>query len=277
MATRPRHGFLVRLSLLSAFAAELAFFFALAIVPFLGITLALAGRWLPPEVLQSAERVVVGVLPGEAGVDAAEVADWARGAGGGWLSAGFLIAVWTSFRFMSTGMRALALLIAPDPLVAPPRWHASLRAVPLLLVWMAALIATATLVVAAPQVDELLLGLPRHADLSVSMWAALRAVLAGLILFVALALTYQAVPGLTGGGRRVALAALVASAGWFALGTGFSMAVPLLWQGTALSGTLASIVLFLLWAWGSGWIFLLGGLLLAGAGHPHPSRGRTVR
>jgi uncharacterized BrkB/YihY/UPF0761 family membrane protein len=202
------------------------------------------------------------VLPGEAGVDAAEVADWARGAGGGWLSAGFLIAVWTSFRFMSTGMRALALLIAPDPLAAPPRWHASLRAVPLLLVWMAALIATATLVVAAPQVDELLLGLPRHADLSVSMWAALRAVLAGLILFVALALTYQAVPGLTGGGRRVALAALVASAGWFALGTGFSMAVPLLWQGTALSGTLASIVLFLLWAWGSGWIFLLGGLLL---------------
>ena len=39
----------VRLSLLSAFAAELAFFFALAVVPFLGITLALSGRWLPPE------------------------------------------------------------------------------------------------------------------------------------------------------------------------------------------------------------------------------------
>ena len=277
MADRPRRAFLVRLSLLSAFAAELAFFFALSIVPFLGITLALAGRWLPAEVLQSAERVVVGVLPGEAGVDAAEVADWARGAGGGWLSAGFLIAVWTSFRFMSTGMRALSLLIAPDPLTAPAPWHASLRALPLLAVWMAALIATAGLVVAAPQVDELLLGLPRHAELSVSAWAALRTVLAGLILFVALALTYQAVPGLSGSGGRVALAALVASAGWFALGTGFSMAVPLLWQGTALSGTLASIVLFLLWAWGCGWIFLLGGLLLAGAGHPRPGRGRTTR
>jgi len=257
-----RHPPLVRLSLLSAFAAELAFFFALAVVPFLGITLALAGRWLPPEVLHSAERVVAGVLPGEAGVAPAEVSAWARGAGGGWLSAGFLIAVWTSFRFMSTGMRALSFLIAPDPLAPPPRWHASLRALPLLLVWMAALIATAVLVVAAPQVDELLLSLPRHAELSVSAWAALRAVLLGLILFVALALTYQAVPGLTAGGGRVALAALVASAGWFALGTGFSMAVPVLWRGTALSGTLASIVLFLLWAWGNGWIFLLGGLLL---------------
>jgi uncharacterized BrkB/YihY/UPF0761 family membrane protein len=274
MVTRPRRAYLVRLSLLSAFAAELAFFFALSVVPFLGITLALAGRWLPPEVVQSAERVVVGVLPGEAGVDADEVARWARGAGGGWLSAGFLIAVWTSFRFMSTGMRALSFLIAADPLAPPPRWQSSLRAVVLMLVWMAALIATAVLVVAAPQVDELLLGLPRYAELSVSMWAALRAVLLGLILFVALALTYQAVPGLTAGGGRVALAALVASVGWFALGTLFSMAVPLLWQGTALSGTLASIVLFLLWALGSGWIFLLGGLLLV-----RPARGarRTTR
>jgi len=267
MATRPRRAFLVRLSLLSAFAAELAFFFALAVVPFLGITLALAGRWLPPEVLHSAERVVVGVLPGEAGIDATEIAAWARGAGGGWLSAGFLIAVWTSFRFMSTGMRALSFLVVADPLAAPPRWRSSLRAVLLLVVWMAALITTAVLIVAAPQVDELLLTLPRHSELSVSTWAALRAVLLGLILFVALALTYQAVPGLTAGGGRVALAALFASAGWFALGTGFSMAVPLLWQGTALSGTLASIVLFLLWAWGSGWIFLLGGLLLV-----HPAR-----
>jgi uncharacterized BrkB/YihY/UPF0761 family membrane protein len=251
--------------LLSAFAAELAFFFALAVVPFVGITLALAGRWLPPEVLHSAERVVVGVLPGEAGIDATDVAGWARGAGGGWLSAGFLIAVWTSFRFMATAMRALSFLTAPEPLAAPPRWHASLRAVPLLVVWMAALIATAVLVVAAPQVDELLLTLPTHSELSVSAWAALRAVLLGLILFVALALTYQAVPGSTAGGGRVALAALAASAGWFALGTGFSLAVPVLWQGTALSGTLASIVLFLLWAWGNGWVLLLGGLLL---GHP---------
>jgi len=263
VTTGPKRTPAVRLSLLSAFAAELAFYFALAVVPFLGITLALVGRWLPSEVLQSAEGIVVGVLPGEAGVDAAEVANWARGAGGGWLSAGFLIAVWTSFRFMSTGMRALSFLIAADPLAPPPRWQASLRAVVLMLVWMAALIATAVLVVAAPQIDELLLGLPRYAELSVSMWAALRAVLLGLILFVALALTYQAVPGLAAGGGRVALAALVASAGWFALGTGFSMAVPVLWQGTALSGTLASVVLFLLWAWGNGWIFLLGGLLLA--------------
>jgi uncharacterized BrkB/YihY/UPF0761 family membrane protein len=265
----------VRFSLLSAFAAELAFFFALAVVPFLGITLALAGRWLPSEVLQSAELIVVGVIPGEAGVDATEVANWARGAGGGWLSAGFLIAMWTSFSFMSTGMRALSLLIAADPLAAPPRWHVSLRAVVLMLVWMAALIATAVLVVAAPQIDELLLGLPRHAELSVSAWAAVRAALLGLILFVALALTYQAVPGLSAGGGRVALAALVASAGWFALGTGFSMAVPVLWQGTALSGTLASIVLFLLWAWGNGWIFLLGGLLLAR--HDHKSSGQAQR
>lgn len=277
MVTRPRRPALVRLSLLSAFAAELAFFFALAVVPFLGITLALAGRWLPPEVLQSAERVVVGVLPGEAGVDSAEVARWARGAGGGWLSAGFLLAVWTSFRFMTTGLRALSFLTAADPLAPPPRWQVSLRALPLLLVWMAALIATAVLVVAAPQVDELLLGLPRFSELSIATWAALRAVLLGLILFVALALTYRAVPGSTAGDGRVALAACAASVGWFALGTGFSIAVPVLWQGMALSGALASIVLFLLWAWGCGWIFLLGGLLLARADRSRPGQGRPTR
>ena len=113
-----------------------------------------------------------------------------------------------------------------------------------------------------------LLRLPKLSELSLSAFAALRAVLIAGVLFGAIYLTYRVVVGTRAGWFRVALAALLASLGWIGASRGFSLAVPVVWKATQLYGTLGSVVLFLIWAYVIAWVLLLGGFLLVRPGRP---------
>src|SRR3954449_4958088 len=97
-----------RLVLADRGAAEMAFFLALSLVPFVGISIALVSRWIPLDLSASIEQVLRGVLPTESHAAVSEMMRWARSsASQGWLTAGFLFALWTSFRFMSLCVRTL--------------------------------------------------------------------------------------------------------------------------------------------------------------------------
>jgi len=54
-----------RLVLADSGAAEMAFFLALSLVPFVGISIALVSRWIPLDLSASIEQVLRGVLPTE--------------------------------------------------------------------------------------------------------------------------------------------------------------------------------------------------------------------
>ncbi|MBI4915031.1 MAG: YihY/virulence factor BrkB family protein [Acidobacteria bacterium] len=250
-------------------AAEIAFYLALSLVPLVGVTIALAGRWLPLDLSASIEEVLRAVLPVESQVGAGEVLEWARSAASqGWLTVGFVVALWTSFRFMSLCIRSLGTIVSSG--VHPPEkaWRAAARSLLLLVVWIVALVATALFLVVAPAVESGLLRLARLSDLSLSAFSALRAVLLAGVLFGAFNLTYRVVVGARAGWFRVALAALLASLGWIGASLGFSLVVPVLWKATLLYGTLGSVVLFLLWAYVMAWVLLLGGFLLVRPGRP---------
>lgn len=106
---------MARLALLDSAAAEVAFFLALSLVPFVGIAIALVGGWLPVGLSASIGKVLRGLLPAESPV-AAEVLSWARSsASKGWLTVGFLLAFWSSFRFMSLCLHALGFCDAAGP------------------------------------------------------------------------------------------------------------------------------------------------------------------
>src|SRR5690349_5824740 len=95
---KPKRAMAMLVQLDSA-AAEVAFFLALSLVPFAGIAIALAGRWFPAGLGASVGKVLQNVLPAESPV-AGEVMRWARSsASKGWLTVGFLLALWSSFRF----------------------------------------------------------------------------------------------------------------------------------------------------------------------------------
>ncbi len=252
-----------RLALADRGAAEMAFFLALSLVPFIGISIALVSRWIPLDLNASIEEVLHGVLPTESHDDVGEMVRWARSsASQGWLTAGFLFALWASFRFMSLCVRTLVTTIASDVAQAEQGWRGAVRSLLLLLVWSVALVATACLLLVAPVIEEGLLRLPALSELSLSAFVALRALLSAGVLFGAIFLTYSVVPGRRVGARRMVLAALLAALGWIGASLGFSRVVPVLWGAAQLYGTLGSVVLFLIWAYIDSWILLLGGFLL---------------
>ncbi|HNX51167.1 MAG TPA: YhjD/YihY/BrkB family envelope integrity protein [Thermoanaerobaculaceae bacterium] len=255
-------------------AAEMAFFLALALVPLVGVSIALVSRWLPVDLGGSIEEILRSVLPAELNVGAGEVLLWARSsATQGWLTVGFVVALWTSFRFMSLCLRSLGDIVAADAHAPVKGWRLALRSVALLAVWVVALVATALFLLVAPAIESDLLRLPELSDLSLSAFAALRAVLIVGVLFSAIFLTYRMVVGARTGRLRSAAAAMLASLGWIGVSRGFTLAVPVLWKATLLYGTLGSVVLFLIWSYGMAWILLLGGFLLVRPGKPRAVSG----
>jgi membrane protein len=257
---------MARLALLDSAAAEVAFFLALSLVPFVGIAIVLAGRWLPAGLSASIGKVLRDSLPAESPV-ADEVLRWARSsASKGWLTVGFLLALWSSFRFMSLCLHTLGSMISGDVRSPSWTWRSTARSLLLLAVWMVALVATALFLLVAPSVQRGLLGLPALSDLSSSVFSTLRVLLVPGILFGAIWLTYRVAAGTLAGSFRVTLVTLLASLGWIGASLGFSLAVPVLWSAARLYSTLGSLVLFLIWAYFIAWILLLGGLLLARPG-----------
>ncbi len=258
-----------KLALADRGAAEIAFYLALSLVPLVGVAIALVSRWLPLDLSKTIEEVLRAVLPVESRVGAGEVLLWARSSSSqGWLTAGFIVAVWTSFRFMSLCIRSLGTIVSTD--VHPPMkaWRSAARSLLLLMVWIVALVATATFLLVAPAIERGLLGLSKLSDLSLSAFSALRAFLIAGVLFGAIYLTYRVVVGTRVGWFRVTLAALLAALAWIGASRGFSLAVPVLWKATQLYGTLGSVVLFLIWAYVMAWVLLLGGFLLVQPGRP---------
>ncbi len=254
-------------------AAEMAFYLALSLVPLVGVTIALVSRWLPLDLSASIEEVLRAVLPAASNVAPGEVLAWARSSAcQGWLTVGFVVALWTSFRFMSLCIHSLGAMVSTE--VRPPvkAWRSAARSLLLLVVWIVALVATALFLLVAPAIEHGLLHLPELSEASLSAFSALRAALLAGVLFGAIYLTYRVVVGARVGWLRVALAALLASLGWIGASRAFSLAVPVLWKATQLYGTLGSVVLFLLWAYVMAWVLLLGGFLLV-----RPGRGRATR
>ena len=256
-----------KLALADRSAAEMAFYLALSLMPLVGVAIALVSRWLPLDLSASIEEVLRAVLPAASHVAPGDVLGWARSsASQGWLTVGFVVALWTSSRFMSLCIRSLGTIVSTD--VRPPAkaWRSAARSLLLLVVWIVALVATALFLLVAPAIERGLLRLPELSDLSLSAFSALRAALIAGVLFGAIYSTYRVVVGTRTGWFRVALAALLASLGWIGASRGFSLAVPVLWKATQLYGTLGSVVLFLIWAYVMAWILLLGGFLLVRPG-----------
>jgi membrane protein len=262
-----------KLALADSAAVEMAFYLALALVPLVGVAIALVSRWLPLDLSAPIEEVLRAVLPAASNVAPGEVLRWARSsASQGWLTVGFVMAFWTSFRFMSVCMRSLGTMVSTGARPPVKAWRSAARSLLLLVVWIVALVVTALFLLVAPAIERGLLHLPELSELSLSVFAALRVVLIVAVLFGATYLTYRVVVGTRVGWFRVALAALLASLGWIGASRAFSLAVPVLWKATQLYGTLGSVVLFMLWAYVMTWILLLGGLLFL-----RPGRGRTTR
>lgn len=246
-------------ALASAFAAQIAFFFALTLVPFVGLTAAAATSWLPTPLGSALADALLEVFPAEAGLKEAAISTLPEVAHrSGWLTAAVLMAAWSSFAFMSTCVRALHQLSGGPDLTWRHRAQTAAGSFLLVLVWMAALLSAAFLVCLGPALLDTLGRVTSAAD-SARALAALRQVALGVVLVLAIRLTYGFVPGLGRSVGRLWAGAGFATAGWLFSAWAFTRLVPGLWQGRDLYGALASFMLFLLWSYANAWLLLLGG------------------
>jgi membrane protein len=187
------------------------------------------------------------------------------------MTVGFVVAFWTSFRFMSLCIRSIDTIVSTNTRHPLNTSCSGARSLLLLVVWIAALVVTALFLLLAPAIESGLFRLHKLSSFSLSAFSALRAFLIVGVLFGAIYLTYRVVVGKRVGRLRTAMAALVASLGWIGACWGFALAVPVLWNAAQLYGTLGSVVLFLFWAYVIAWVLLLGGFLLV-----RPSRPRAT-
>jgi len=264
MSRRSRlEGAIATLSALGRTSAEMAFYFALSFVPFVGLTVAAATAWLPPGVGEPLARALVGAFPPEAGLDVAAITAWAESArAGGWLAAGVLLAALSSFRLMSASVRALAETGGAAAWTWEHRLRSLASAALLTVMWALALLGVAFVLLAAPGLEETLVASGRLGRDAPSA-ATLARLLAPAVLLLALAATYRAIPGLGARGARLFLAAAAATAAWVAVAEGVRRLLPAVWGAQSFYGALGGFVLFLLWSWANAWVILAGGVLAA--------------
>jgi membrane protein len=262
MELTPRIAELLRrLPATGSFAAEMGFYFALSLVPFLGLTAAIAVAWLPPELGRPlADNVIRNFAP-EAGLDAAAISGWVGSVeSSGWLAVGVLLAVWSAFRFMAACVKALARLGGGEPVDWRHKLRSFASAVFLLLVWMLALLLLSFVILVARPLEETLRQAGWLAQGTLSAPGLSRA-MAALVLLVVIALTYRTIPGTQARGWRLWLVSGMATGGWIAAGWMVTGLVPSLLQGQTLYGALGTFVLFLLWSYVNAWVLLFCGQL----------------
>lgn len=250
-----------RLPAVGSFAAEMAFYFALSLVPILGLTAAAAVAWLPAEVGRPLADSVIRNLAPEAGLDAAAISGWVGSVQlSGWLAAGVLLAVWSAFRFMAACVKALARLGGVEPVNWRHRVRSIASAMFLLLVWMLALLLLSFVILIAPPLQETLDqgGWFARGTLSAQ---GLSRTMAALVLLLVITLTYRTIPGTQARGWRLWLVSGLAAGGWVAAGWVVTRLLPSLLQGQTLYGALGTFVLFLLWSYVNAWVLLFCGQL----------------
>jgi len=244
---------------LGSFAAALAFYFILCLVPFLVVAMTLMGGLFSFDIGPQIVTIIGELIPQESRLDPESIlASVRKGSGSGLLTISFLLAVWTSANFMSEMARALHFIFAESMHDMRGGWARRFRSILLLLVWILALIVTALLLVVAPIVERHLSHLGFMSSVAISGWSFVRYILAFFLMFGAIYLTYRLVPTRSLPWRLVCQGCWIAVIGWLGTSFVFARIMPDIWAASAFKGALSSILATLVWAYACAWSLLIG-------------------
>ncbi|MEJ0000832.1 MAG: YihY/virulence factor BrkB family protein [Verrucomicrobiota bacterium] len=248
---------------LGTYAAALAYFFVLSLVPFLAVTFAVgmevAVRFdMKAHYETHYAEVVNDIIPGQDPNDTARIfATIERATKGGLITVGFIIAIYTSYNLMDQISRTL-LFIFDDP--RRPQtwsWFNIVKTVTLLFIWMCLL-----LLVSISAVEAAIL---RHFldHFVLSNWSRNVATASQVLIMIAalfgtVFLTYYVVPARRHKVGVVVEGSLLAACGWIVCSMIFAYIIPKILTTSATYIALGSVVAILLWAQACAWSMILG-------------------
>lgn len=249
---------------LGTYAAALAYYFVLSMVPFLAVTFALGMRisaqfGLKDYATHYAE-VLHEIIPTENAGETKRIFEAVQdsyAAQGNFVTIGFILAAYTSFSLMEQIFRTL-LFIFDDPR-RPQEWSfmVVVKTLALLFIWMVLLLLISILTV---ETSELQAFSSRFIfpGLTQGLLTALQIIVVICALFGTFFLTYLLIPTKPHKRSLMIEGSLLASCGWVTSGLLLSFLLPRILKASAAYIALGSVVAILLWAQACAWSIILG-------------------
>lgn len=243
-------------------AAQLAYYFLLALFPLLLFFTALIGLFpinAPTSALLEYARQVI---PSEAfGLVERYLDNVVHGSGTDVLSLGIIGALWAS----SSGMTAImeALNVAYDTAETRPFWKVRLLGILLTLCLTGLIILSATLVVYGGFVLDWATHFFALTLVSELTWRLVRWPLAIGLMLVAMAIIYYACPDVEQPWRWVTPGAVFAVLMWLLVSLAFKYYVQHFGNYNVAYGSIGGVIVLMLWLYLSGAVILLGGQINA--------------
>jgi membrane protein len=184
------------------------------------------------------------------------LAEITRGANGGLLSVGIIVALWSA----SAGMGAVmsALNVAYDVVERRPWWRRRLIALALT-VGLALLVPAALLlIVFGERAGLAVAGRYGLGPTFVTVWSIVRWTLIALMVAWGVLLVYRLAPAARLPWRALVPGTIIAVAAWLAMSVGFKYYVTHLADYNATYGSIGGVILLILWLYLSGVVLLVG-------------------
>lgn len=254
------------------YAAALAYQGLFSLFPFLLFLIALLGFLHLPEFFDWLREQANYVLPTQALEQVNPVIDQLQQRQGGLLSIGIIVALWSS----SAAVRSLmtALNAAFEVREARPAW----KRIPLSVFYtfgiVAMLLAIAALMILGPQVMSWIAGHVGLKDYVVILWSVLRWPVIVLLMMMAVAVIYYAVPNAQHKFRFITPGSVLAVLVWLVASLGFSYYAKNFANYNAMYGSIGAIIILLLYLYISAAVLLLGAELNAVIEH-HSREGKN--
>lgn len=249
-------------------AAQLAYYFLLALVPAIVCLVALTG-FLPESVIDGMLRSAADVMPPDIlPLLQDQVTSVRRGNHGGLLSFGLLMALWSS----SAAMVAItsALNRAYDIEEGRPWWRVRLNALLLTMSLAVFVVMAFTLVVAGPDIAAALASRLGLGKVFTTVWNIVQWPVAFLLVVVAVALINYLAPDAEQDWVWITPGAVLATVLWLLVSLGFRYYVTHFGNYNATYGSLGAVIVLLLYFYISGVAILVGAEMNAEIEHASP-------
>lgn len=242
-------------------AAQLAYFFLLALFPLLLFLTTLLGIFAKEgtELRDNLFSYLGQVMPGSAtGLVRTTVDEIGKGAGGGKLSFGILAALWAA----SNGMGAITEALNAAYGVKETRswWNRRLVAILLTIALAVLIISALALVLYGGKISEIVAGSYGLGDLFKFLWKILQWPIVLAFVLLAFALIYYFAPDLSDQDwSLVTPGSVIGVALWLLVSFGFRLYLHFFDSYSATYGSLGAVIILMLWFYLTGAAILIGG------------------
>ena len=250
-----------KLDMLPSFAAALAFYFLVSLVPFLIVVSRSVAAVFHANLTPELFSFLRDVLPPESQLSLDAIAASITDSSHGLAAVSTLLAIWTASSGLNEMSRAVHYLFSEPEKPLFGGWRLRGKAFGVLGIWALAAAALCVAFVILPIAQQ---GLQRFGGarfLPAALAAGYRYPVAFTMLFLAFASTYAFVPDNRPKWSAAAQGAAVAAACWSGVSLLFAYLLPKVWHVSMFNGALSSVLAILIWAYCGAWGVLVGAIV----------------